>query len=181
MTVLELVLIAQALASEAGDHHAPSLHDIWFPLINFLIFAYLIKRFALPRARDYLASRRAALVRAMDEAAERERRAAALVQDYKARLARIDGETESIVSALRADGEKEKAKLVREARALADKIQQDARFLADQELKVARQRMREEIAETAERQARELIERHISAADQARLAEEFIARIGQVR
>jgi F0F1-type ATP synthase membrane subunit b/b' len=64
---------------------------------------------------------------------------------------------------------------------MATKIKQDGRFLADQEVKVARQKIRQEIADQAERTARDLIQRHISATDQARLAQEFIDNIGQLR
>lgn len=182
MRLLEVLFIARAWASAAGaEHHAPSIHDIWFPLANFLIFAYIIKRFALPLVRDFLRSRRADVLATVEEASERKRRAEALVQEYKGRLMRLDQEVQSIQDLLRVDGERGKSKLLREAEASAAKIKDDARFLADQEVKIARQRIREEIASRAAATARALVQRHVSAADQDRLAEEFIGNIGQIR
>jgi F-type H+-transporting ATPase subunit b len=179
---LEFLWIARAWASAAGaEHHAPSIHGIWFPLANFLIFAYIIKRFALPLVRDFLKSRRTEILAAIEEAAERKRRAEALVQEYKARLMRLDQEVQSIHESLRADGEREKSKLLKEAGAIAAKIKEDAHFLADQEVKIARQQVREEIASQAVTAAQALVQRHISAADQDRLAEEFVGHIGQVK
>jgi F-type H+-transporting ATPase subunit b len=182
VSVLELLFSACAWASSAeAEHHSPSIHGIWFPLANFLIFAYIIKRFALPLVRDFLKSRRAEVLTAVNEAAERKQRAAAMVQEYKGRLAALSKEIQSIEALWRADAEREKARLLREGEAMATKIEQDARFLADQEVKVARQRIRQEIAHQADATARSLIERHISAADHERLAREFIDNIGRMR
>ncbi|HLN86780.1 MAG TPA: hypothetical protein VK200_09960, partial [Candidatus Limnocylindrales bacterium] len=61
------------------------------------------------------------------------------------------------------------------------RIKQDALFLADQEVKIARQQLRQEMANQAEATARALVERNLSAADQNRLAEEFIQNLGQNR
>jgi F-type H+-transporting ATPase subunit b len=86
---------------------------------------------------DFLKSRRADVLATVEEAAERKRRAEALVREYKGRLMRLDQEVQSIQELLRADGEREKSKLLREAETTAAKIKDDARFLADQEVKIA--------------------------------------------
>lgn len=182
MSLFDLFNLAEAWASSAGaEHHAPSINQIWFPLINFLIFAYLIQRYALPLVRGYLLSRREEVVAAIKTAAEDKQRAEAMVQDYKTRLARLNEETTSIQDVLRAEGEREKARLLSEAEAMAVKMKSDARFLADQEIKVARQELRREMTETARAAAIDLVRRHISAADQSRLVEDFIQSIGQAR
>jgi len=131
--------------------------------------------------RDFLRSRRNEILSSIQEAAESKQRAAAVVEDYKARLARLDQEVQAIHATLRAEGEREKARLLEEADALARKIKEDARFLADQEVKIARQEIREEIAAQAERAARELIQRNFTPTDQDHLTEEFIRGIGQNR
>ncbi len=182
MSLFELFSLAEAWASAAGaEHHAPSINQIWFPLINFLIFAYLIQQYALPLLRSFLLSRREEVVAAIQSAADDKRRAEAMVQEYRSRLVRLNEETKSIEESLRAEAEREKARLLSEAEATADKVKRDARFLADQEIKVARQQLRREMAETARGAASDLVRRHISAADQTRLVEDFIQSIGQAR
>jgi F-type H+-transporting ATPase subunit b len=179
---VELFGIAQAWASAAeADHHAPSISQIWFPLANFLIFAFIIVRYALPPVRNFLRSRHDQVVATLEEAAAKKRQAELIVQDYKNRLARIEPEVESIQASLRAEGEREKAKLLSDTQLLAVKIREDARFLADQEIKMARQKIREEIAAQAESTARELVQRQLSPRDQDRLVEDFVRTIGQVR
>lgn len=182
MSPLALLGLAEAWASSAGaEHHAPSINQIWFPLVNFLIFAFLIKQYALPLVRSYLQSRRGEVLDAIKAAADKKQRAEAVVRDYTARLARLDEETMSIQQAQRAEAEREKTRLLNEADALAAKIKNDARFLADQEIKVAKQQLRHDMAETAKARAIDLVRRHISAADQARVVEDFIQNMGRTR
>ena len=183
MTVADFFSTAQAYASAAAEaeHHAPSINDIWFPLINFLIYAFIIVKFALPLIHDFLKTRREEIVAKLAEASAKKQAAEALVRDYRSRLAGLGKEVQSLQAALREDGEREKSRLVSEAQATAVKITQDANFLADQEVKTARQRLREEMADEAEASARQLIERNFSAADQTRLADEFVRSVGQTR
>jgi F-type H+-transporting ATPase subunit b len=182
LSLFELVGAARAWASAAeAEHHAPSINQIWFPLGNFLIFAFIIVRYALPLVRDFLQTRRDEILARLKEAAAKKQQAEAVVRDYRQRLARLDQESQSMHASFREEGERERANLVREAEILAAKIKADARFLADQEVKVARQKVREEMAKQAEATARELVQRHLSSSDQGRLVEDFVQSIGQVR
>jgi F-type H+-transporting ATPase subunit b len=179
---VELFGVAQVWASAAGaDHHAPSIHQIWFPLGNFLIFLFIIVRYGLPPIRNFLRSRHDQVLTTLQEAAAKKHQAEAIVQDYNGRLARLEQEVQSIQASLRAEGEREKTKLFNETHLLAVKIKEDAQFLADQEVKMARQKIREEIATQAESTARELVQRQLSPRDQDRLVEDFVRVIGQGR
>ncbi len=182
MSPFEILAVAQAWASAAeAERPALSINQIWFPLGNFLIFAWIIKRFALPLVRDFLRSRREEVLSSIQGAAESKRRAEAIVQDYKVRLTRVDQDVQSIQASLRTEGERQRARLLEEAEGLAIKMKEDAGFLADQEVKIARQKIREEIATQAEARARELIQRNFTPTDQGHLTEELIRGIGQSR
>jgi len=183
MTVADFFSTAQAYASAAAEaeHHTPSINDIWFPLINFLIYAFIIVKFALPLIRDFLKTRREEIVAKLAEASAKKQAAEALVRDYRSRLAGLGKEVQSLQAALREDGEREKSRLVSEAQTTAVKITQDANFLADQEVRSARQKLREDMADEAEATAQQLIERNISAADQSRLVDDFLRSVGQSR
>jgi len=182
VSYLEILSVAQAWASAAeAEHHAPSITQILFPLGNFLIYAYIIKRFALPLVRDFLRSRRERILTSIETAAESKKQAAAAVSSYQAELAGIQRKVDAIQAELQAEGEREKGKLIAEAETLAAKIKDDAVFLADQEVKIARQKIRYDMAVQAESTARELLGRHLSSGDQDRLAEDFIQSIGRTR
>lgn len=182
MSLFSVLFMSQvwAASSAGGEAHAASWTQVFFPTVNLLIFLYLLKRFLLPSIKDHLRSRREGIVQALKEGDEGKQRAEAMVQDCRGRLRRLDEESKRIREELRADGESEKARLLLEAEELGIKIKADADFLAEQELKLAQQRVREEIARRAEAVAAELIRRHLTAADQSRLVEEFLGGVGKV-
>jgi F-type H+-transporting ATPase subunit b len=176
-----LLTLLWAAPAAAAEEHAPAIGQLLFPLINFLIFVYLLKRYALPLARDYLKSRREQVIAALKESGEAKQRAEALLRDYKGRLQRLDQETRQIRDALKAEGEREKTRLLAEAEESAARINADADFLADQETKLARQELRREIARAAQASAGKLVQDNLTAADRRRMVEEFLSEVGGAR
>jgi F-type H+-transporting ATPase subunit b len=183
VSAVEFFVTAQAWASTAAEaeHHGPSITDVGWPLANFIIYAFIIVKFAFPLARDFLKTRREEVLATITQASAKKQAAEALVREYKSKLVGVDQEIQSIHRSLHEDGEREKRKLLSEAQTLAVRIKQDAQFLAEQEVKVARQKLREEMANQAEATARELVQRNLSGADQNRLVRDFIQSIGQSR
>jgi F-type H+-transporting ATPase subunit b len=176
-----IFMIAQAWAAGGAEHHTPSITEVIFPTLNFLIYLAIIIKFGLPPVRSFLKNRRDAVVATMTQASAKKAAAQALVDEYKAKLASLDQLVRSLQATLRDEGERDQAKLVGEANAMAAKINADAGILADQEVKMARQKIREDMAIQAEATARALLQRNLSVDDQNRLADEFIQSIGQAR
>jgi F-type H+-transporting ATPase subunit b len=179
---LDLLTATNAWASAAGaEHHVPTIGEVVLPAINFVIYAAVLYYFALPAIRNLLRSRREEIGTAIAQASAKKQQAEALVNEYRAKIARVGQEGQSIQASRRADAEQEQVKMLSEAEAMAAKVREDARFLADREVSIARETLREELAGQAEAMARELVQRNISAADQGRLAQEFIQHIGQAQ
>ena len=182
MSGLNVFVAANAWASAAGaEHHVPTIGEVVLPAINFIIYAAVLYYFALPMVRNLLRARREEVVTTIAQASAKKQQAEALVGEYRAKVAGVETEMQSIQASRRADAEREKAKTLSEAEAMAVKIQEDAHFLADREVIMAREKLREELANKAESTARELVQKNITAADQSRLAQEFIQQIGQAR
>jgi F-type H+-transporting ATPase subunit b len=173
--------VAWAAPAAAAEEHAASVTELVFPLINFLIFLYLIKRFGLPIVGGYLKSRREGIAQSIREADEAKEHADALARDYQNRLARLAEETRSIRESIRADGEREKAKLLAEVQEIATRIKTDADLLAEQEVRLARQALRREIVDAARAAAEKIIRQNFSAADQKRMVAEFLTEVGTAR
>jgi F-type H+-transporting ATPase subunit b len=170
-----------AVPAFAAEEHAAPITQLLYPLINFLIFVYILKRFALPAVKSYLSERRESILKTINEAVEEKTQAEAVVRDYRERLARLTEETQRLKAEFQSEGEGGKRRLLREAEALAAKIQSDAHLLIEQELKVARQQLRSDIARVAHETAQAVLQRHLSAADRKRLAEEFIREVTELR
>lgn len=172
---------AWAAAGAAGEPHAAPFFQIIYPLANFLIFAYLIKRFVVPAARSYVSERRERIAAAVKGSAEQRARAEGMVEEYRGRLGGLENEAAALKETLRQEGERLRARLAAEGEAHAVKIKADAGFLAEQELKSARQQLRSEMAALAQQQAGELLTRHLAPEDQRRLVEELVRGVGQSR
>jgi F-type H+-transporting ATPase subunit b len=181
VSALDLFTVASAWAAGGGEHHTPTIDEVIFPAINFVIYAAVLYYFALPGVRNFLRARREEVVATMAQASAKKQQAEALVSEYSAKLAAADQEIRALQTTVSSEGEAEKGKLLSEAQTMAAKIREDARFLADQEAKAARQKIREELANQAEAAARDLLQRNISSADQGRLAQDFIQGIGSTR
>lgn len=163
-----------AAAEAAAEGHEPSITGVFFPLINFLIFLYLGKRFVVPLIRDHLRLRREQIRSAVEEAGGEKERAEAAVRDYRDRMGRLDQESKQILEGFSAEAERDRARLLAEAEELSRKVRSDAAFLGEQEVRAARHRLREEMAETAQAAAQELLKSRLTAEDQRRLAEDFL-------
>ncbi len=173
--------VVWAAPAVEAEEHAASVGELIFPLVNFLIFLYLIKRFVFPLARDYFRSRREGIAQSIREADEAKQRADALVRDYENRLAKLSEEIRSIRAALRAEGEREKAKLLSEAKEIAERIKADTDFLAEQEVRLARQEIRRNIVDAARTSAEKIIQQNFTVEDQKRMVSEFLSEVGAAR
>lgn len=162
-----------AWAATGGAAHSSSVIDLIFPLINFLIFAYLAKRYAIPPIKEYLRKRREGIIHSVAQATEAKNEAARYLETYKNLLDNLAAESEKIREELRAEGEREKATVLAEAEEFAAKLRADADFLAEQEMKMARQQIRGELASLAEDAAERVIARHLTDDDQERLIDDF--------
>jgi F-type H+-transporting ATPase subunit b len=176
-----LFILLWASSAAAAEEHAAPISHILYPLLNFLIFLYLLKRFALPLARDYFHVRREQIARSLNEAAIAKERMEEKVQDYRERFVGLKEEIRKIHEAFVAEGEREKSRLLEEARALATKIRADSDFLAGQEFKVAQHQLRLEMARMAHAAAERSIRSHLTAADERRLIDEFVTGVGGAR
>ncbi|HEV8344449.1 MAG TPA: ATP synthase F0 subunit B [Candidatus Binatia bacterium] len=170
-----------AAPSAEIEGHGASITQLIFPLINFLIFLYLVNRFLLPQAKDYFRSRREEIASAVRGAGEEKRKAEEKVHDLRERLARLAADAKRLREELRTEGEREKVRMLAEAGDLAKKIKADAAFLAEQEIKIARQQIRSEIARLSQEAAQKALQRHLTPADQKRLLEDFLTELREAK
>ncbi len=180
MTFLTDMLVPAAWAATAGEGHVPSITELIFPLVNFLIFAFLVKRYGLPLIKQHLEQRRQGLVESVATAQQAKGDAEGYVRKYRELLEVLDDECERIRMELRAEGERERERIVAAAEESAAKLKADADFLAEQEVKMARQQIRGEMALLAEAAAERVIRQHMAAADQARMVESFSGQIQEL-
>lgn len=156
----------------------PGVGDLFWPVLNFALFAWLVTRFLGAGIREYF---RARTERLRDELAAGVR-ARAEAEALRGRLTRdvadLPALRERLRSDLRAAAERVQEELLAGGRAAAARIRQDARLVAEQELAAAGATLRAELIDEAVRRAVELIRGVTRPEDQERFVREFVAAAG---
>ena len=192
-------------AHEDHEHHVPTLSEynwfngflgdkegvepslLWRPkgmpvpfgamLLNSAILYYLLIRFAKKPIADALKTRKATILRGMEEAGKMKAEAQAQLADYEQKLANVDQEIERVRKDMRASGEAERKRILAEAKEKRTRMERDAQTLIGQELKAARESLQAELTRAALRSAEASLRAKLTPADQSRLAEEYLSGI----
>ncbi len=148
-------------------------------LINFAILAagyYLLGKKPIAQA---LRNRRDAISKEIDEAQAMKREAEARAKMYQAKLETLEAEIRSTRESLVRVGEAERERIVKEADAKAERMRKDAVFMVEQEMKQIRLDLWREAVDAAVGAAETLLKNRVTASDQERLAEDYLADLGK--
>lgn len=168
----------QAAEEGQGGHEGGwGLGGLFFSVINFLIFAAILRKYALPAARDTIQQRRDKIVRALNEAKRAKEEAEALRREYEHKLAGLAAEQQRLQAQALDAAEREKGRILEEARRAAERLQNEARQIAQREVEEARRVLRQEVAEQAVRLATELVTARLNQNDQRRFVQNLVAEV----
>jgi len=172
LRVLWLVaLAAPAQAAEEGG--------LLYPTINFVLLLAVLVYFARKPIQTFFADRRTAIRKDLDEAAALERRARENYAQWQRRLVDLERELAKIRTSAQERAEAERASLLADARAAAERIRADAANAVEHELRRARAGLREEASQLAIELAAGILREKVTAQDRDRLIDEFIERVAR--
>ncbi|MBN8611617.1 MAG: ATP synthase F0 subunit B [Deltaproteobacteria bacterium] len=165
--------------SEHGEHHEPHWDYFQFAgqLTNFAIWLtllYILLNRVMPKL---LADRRAGIVDGLEEAKRMKTEAEAKFAEYSKRIDTMDAELDRVREDMRKAGQAERDRLVSEASEKAARMHAEARFLVEQQMKQLKEELTREAIESAVVAAEAILRQGTSAADQQRLADEYLARL----
>ena len=183
-----LVGMTPAFGAGGGDSHAedgghgethskPWMKTDTAKVLNFSVLAiglFLVLRKPVSQA---LSDRIKGI---KDELEELESRKAAVekqLADYDTKLATLDKEAEQVIAEYVRQGEDAKARILKEAESAADKLEEQAKKNIENEFKQAKEELQAEIVEKALVKAEQAVKDQISAKDQERLVDEYLAKV----
>jgi len=178
-----LLLPAMSLAAGGGEHQVDSgviLKDFIWRCINFAVLIGLLGYFIRKPIRNGLQNRRAEIEKTLADAAAARDAAEARAKEYQEKLAKAAAEIESIYAAIRREGELERDKILASARDTAAKIELEVDAKAASAVDRARAELRAEAARLAVELAKELLTKNVTAADQKRLVDEYMQKVGDL-
>jgi F-type H+-transporting ATPase subunit b len=158
--------------------HLPTVADLLWPVLNFIIFAALLVRFLRGPVIEFFRERTERLRTGLQAGARARAEAEALRTALARDVADLPALRERLRSDLRAAAELQRDAILRQARQAADRIRADARQLAEQEFNAAKHALRLEVVDETVRQAMAILREALGPADRDRLVRDFIERAG---
>jgi len=148
LLVLAIVCIAGPLFAEGGEHAVEAAHnahgaahfpwDKWaWNMVNFLVFAGVLWKYALPAMQSFFAKRREELVSEMNAAKALRLEAKAQLERFEDKLKDLEKERQSIMDEYHEQGERERDRLIVDAKKQVEKMRVDAEMIISQETRKA--------------------------------------------
>lgn len=156
----------------------PSVNELIYGLISFLIFFAFMAKYVLPRANAALADRRA-LIEGKMEQAEADRAAAEkLLADYRAQLADARSEAGRIIEAAERQAQTIRAERERAAQESADRLVAAASAKAEADRQSVMGQLRSEIGGLSVELAEKIVGQTLESDDRQRtLIDSFISGV----
>ncbi len=177
------LMLLPSLAFAAGGGHADSgavLKDFLYRVFNFSLMAGLLYFFVAKPIRNGLKTRREDIAKALAEAQSAREEAEAKHREYSEKLAKATEEITEIRASIKRDGEMERDRILAAAKEMAAKIEKETENKASSVVTKARTELREEAARLAVELAEELLKKQVTAADQKRLVDEYLQKVGEL-
>jgi len=185
--VLVVASLAYASGGAEGAHHGEGgiSHEKWMDLLwrtlNFaglvIILVWALKK---PLA-NALNGRRQAIIDKFEDLETQKSEAERIYKEYEGKLAKIDEEVQAIINNAVQQGEAEKARIIEDANRAAGDIQRQAEMAIQHELAEAKLKLRSEIAEQAVKMAEDLIKQNLKEADQTKMVEDYLEKVGAIQ
>jgi F-type H+-transporting ATPase subunit b len=166
-----------AEAAHGGGETRERILDLVYRTINFIIFFGVLFFLVRKPLKQALATRRESIQQELSDLEKKKEEAQREFEALSKRIANIKEEREAILAEYRAEAEKEKEKIIENARKMADRIVDQAQKTIQQEIQKANQVLRQEMAETAVRMAEDLLKKNITDNDHKMLIGEYLAKV----
>ncbi len=154
--------------------------QLFFQFINFAVLVAALVYFLRKPLKEYLLRRHDTVKEKIEEADRLLREAEEAKKVYEEKLSMLEGEIAAFRTSALEEMEKEKKKILDDARGLASRISEQARLAYEQEMKEALAKVRAEIAGRTIMAAERKVRETFGEKDHDRMVEEFIQKVRSI-
>ena len=174
-----LTWAGMAWAAEGGTSMWP---DFFYRLLNFsLMVAVLIFVYKKFNVKGFFSKRTETIANTLSELETKKKEAEKTFEEYNAKLAQLDKETDRILQEYVEQGEREKAKIIAQAEKAAAEIREQTDIAIEQEIKSAKEELKKEIAGLSVTAAEALLKEKIGEEDQKKLVDDFMTKVVEAK
>ena len=175
--VFNLAFAAVAFAS-GGEEHTPLWKEYMWKIINFLVLIIVLFKFAKKPLQNFLQQRSETIAKTLQEAKAAREAAEKALREVEGRLKTKDAEIEAIIAAAKRSGETERNAIIEESARLKEKIAEQAKTNIEFELKQAKEIIKAEAVELAMDLAEKKLKEKLTKAEQEKLLDDSLVKIG---
>ncbi len=175
--VFVLLFAGVVVAGEGEEVHHVSILMEMFRVINFVVFVFLLYKFAGRPVKNYFKNRVDSIEAAIKEAKEAKETAERAAQENTEKLKRAETELKEIFSQAKRDREEQARRIREETEGMVKRIREEAEAAAVLEVKKARLELQRRAAELSVSMAETLLREHFTDEDQERLLGEYVTKI----
>jgi len=166
-----------ALAGEGEEVHHVSITMEVFRLINFVIFVFLLYKFAGKPVKNYFKERTHSIEVALKEAKEAYEEAQRRAKEYAEKVKGAEVELKDLLHQAEMERDEQVKQIREETNRMVERIREQAKAAADLEVKKARRELQIKAAELSVGMAEKLLTENFTDEDQERLLNEYATKI----
>ena len=169
-------------AFAGGDSHGADryFYDLANQGASLLVFVGAIIFLAGGKIKAGLQARAESLAAEIAAAQSAHDDAQSLLNQYEAMIGELEADRETLLETYRKQGEEEKAKLIEEGKAEAERASRDAQRAAENELAAMQRKIERELVDLSLSRAEELIVKKINITDHTRLNQSYLSDLDKL-
>ncbi len=158
----------------------PKFGEMWPSALAFVIMFFLLWKFAFPPITGMLEKRAETIRESLEKAENTKVEAERLLEEYKVQMAEARAEAGKVIEQGRKVAENMKTEIVAKANEEASAIVAKAKEEIEAERKAAVAELQSKVADLTVAVAGKIIGQQLSAADHAKLIEQYVAEVGSL-
>lgn len=178
LILIPIVVFASEAAGEA--HEAVNIKMEIFRIINFVIFAALVYKFAGKPVASFFKTRKEGIDRSIREAEEAKKLAEQRYKEALKRVENADEEIKQILEQAKKESDEQIALIRQETEAMIKRIKEQSKAAAELEVKRAKIELQKEAVDLAVNLAEGLLKEKLTPEDQKRLIRDYITKVKEV-
>jgi F-type H+-transporting ATPase subunit b len=187
-SIAAVLVCAVAQAEESGHAVAEGVHHevgvpkvVYYQALNLGILVIGLVYLLRKKAQGFFKKRHSDLTVAIQEARRAKDEAEKRHQEYSLKIRNLEKESSSYFEQMRQEGEAAKARMIEEAKRIAETIRAEAKRTVENEINKAKLELREEALRLSLDSARVLLTSKVEEPDRQRLQREFVEKIEAVQ
>jgi F-type H+-transporting ATPase subunit b len=170
--------LAQAAEEESSNFLvSPDVGLMIWTFLAFLVALFVLRKYAWPAITEALEKRQRAIEESIETAERARTEAAALLEEYRARLREARAQAEEIVARARKAGEVSEREAIEGARGKREELLEQTRRDIEAETRRAIQEIRSEVADLTILATEKVTRKTLDDDDQKRLVEEALGEL----